>query len=75
MADPTPGISKSVAATGTALVGGAVAKIVLPILAHTWPWLITPATSDAIDDISVAGVVWLATYFTPSSLLSKSSPP
>lgn len=73
MTDTTPGTTKAWTATGVALVGGAISKIVLRIIAHNWPWFLDPTTSDAIDDICTTIIVGAATYIVPHSI--GTSPP
>ena len=68
MADPTPGIAKAVTGTSAALIGGAVAKIIIRILQVSTPGFLDADVLDAIDVLSVAGIVGAATYIVPHSM-------
>jgi len=62
-----PDMNKSFGAGGFALVGGAIAKIVIRVLNYKWPGFLDETTTDAVDDISVAGLAWFGAYIIPHS--------
>jgi hypothetical protein len=69
MSDSTPGIAKAVTAGGVTAVGGEIANILDPIIAHAWPWLAaTPGVLSSMETIVVAGLTFAATYFIPHQI-------
>lgn len=57
--------SKAIGAGGTALVGGALAKITIKIINAKWPGFVDPDLVDAIDTLFVAGIAYLGAYIPP----------
>jgi hypothetical protein len=69
--DTTPGQTKAVVGAGTALIGGAIAKIVLRVLTVYFPAFLDQSTIDTIDDLCTAGAVYVATYLAPHAMGSS----
>jgi len=62
-----PDMNKSFGAGGFALIGGAIAKLIIRYLNVKHPGFLDDTTTDAIDDIAVAGMAWAGAYFIPHS--------
>lgn len=54
--------SKAIGAGGSALIGGALAKIVIKIVSVKWPSFIDPSIADAIETVFVGGIAFIGAY-------------
>lgn len=50
---------------GSALLGGALTKVICRSLNYKWPGLVDGAFYDSVDDVMVAVLVWAGVYYTP----------
>lgn len=64
-APPRLDMNKSFGAGGFALVGGALARLVIRFLNYKEPGFLDDATEEAINTIFEAGCAWFGAYLIP----------
>ena len=58
-------LNKAYGAGGAALVGGAVAKLLIRLINFKWPGFLDDGTAGAIDTISVAALAGVGAWVVP----------
>jgi hypothetical protein len=61
---PPVDLNKAYGAGGSALIGGAIAKIIIRVVNYKWPGLLDPSMTDGIDDVAVAAMAFIGAYLT-----------
>lgn len=60
-----PDLNKAYGAGGSAVVAGALAKILIRVVNSKWPGFLDESTTDAIDTLLVALVAFAGAYYVP----------